>query len=679
MAVTLRQRPVLALGLLLVVVFVCYAPALGNGFTMDDRHAAMGIDPHGMPRLMIYDLEPLGAYFSSHYWHGDHEVDNLFRPVTVLSYALRFRVWGDNAAVAHLANVLLHLGAVVLVYRLLAALACSAMACLVGAGVFGLHAVHSETVVGVVGRAELLAFVFGAGAVLLWCRTTSQGRRSTVSVALTSLLLFLAFCSKEIGVVWVPFLFVFRLARAWQSAVRGIPCSETRRIVLDIALVSLVPLALFLFLRERMLDSLPYLPEPPNFIRNPLAHMDLVARFCMGVQVLGHGLRLCLAPFDLAADYSHRVFALVTEPTQWRFLVAAIVLLLVLAGGLWVRRKHPLLFLAMATFLGFAFVISNIPVVTGTVFGERLYYAPSLGLSFAVAWLWSRLPGWRQVLGVVLGVVLGTWGVLCVTVILERNVVWQDDRTLFRHEVVNQPESVRMQLCAGSTYFEERKIDDALCYIERALELEPEYANAWCLLGAINSDRQQDREAELQLKRALTVRYFDRRPDHRDAHANLGNLYLRQQRLAEAAAHYEQALRLNPKDIDLFDRLEEMSRSGQLSRVGRDLATILRQGKRAAPYSPYWDGYLGLLAFEGGDPAAAAPLLEKAVQGTPRGLFGGKSGITLRMALADCYLATGQPGAAMPLLSELASGEVRKFRPAVAQEAQKRIHAALRR
>jgi len=664
------------LGVLLLVVFFCYAPAIHNEFTMDDRHAAMGIDPHGLPRLMIYELEPLGEYFSSHYWRGDHEVDDLFRPVTVLSFALRYQIWRDSAGIAHLVNILLHLLATVLVYRMLAALRCSPAMCVVGAGVFGIHAVHSESVVGIVGRAELLAFVFGATALLYWNRALAAGRRLPLAVALTSLLLFLAFCSKETGMVWVPFLFVFQLARGWQSQQEGIPWAEIRRIALRTLLVSVVPLALFLFLRERMLDSLPHPPEPHNFIRNPLAHMGFIERFCMGTYVLGHGLWLCLAPFDLAADYSHCVFPLVEEPTQWRFLVAAAALMLVLVGGFRVRQRHPLLFLGMAAFLGFAFVISNIPIVIGTIFGERLYYTPSLGLSFAVAWLWGRLQDrWR----VVLSVVLGIWAIGCAVVILQRNLVWRDDTTLFRHEVVNQPRSARMQLCAGSTYFSQEGGEQMLHYIQQAIELEPEYANAWVLRGAVSSERQQYREAEQQLKRSLTARYFDRHIDHANAHANLGNLFLRQGRLAEAAEHYEKSLRITPSQMDMFDRLKEMSRAGQLSRVGKNLETILHEGKKAPPHSPYWDGYLGLLAFERRNPAAAAPLLESAVQRIPRGLYGGGPGVTLRLTLADCYLATGKRDQVMPLLSGLATQEAQEFRPAAAQQAQNRIRAALGR
>ena len=52
------------------------------------------------------------------------------------------------------------------------------------------------------------------------------------------------------------------------------------------------------------------------------------------------------------------------------------------------------------------------------------------------------------------------------------------------------------------------------------------------------------------------------------------------------------------------------------------------------------------------------PLLESAVQRIPPGLYGGGPGVTLRLALADCYLATGRRTLVMPLLSKLASQEL---------------------
>ena len=69
------------------------------------------------------------------------------------------------------------------------------------------------------------------------------------------------------------------------------------------------------------------------------------------------------------------------------------VLLGILVGGLWWARRQPLPFLAMAAFFGFSFLISNIPTPIETIFGERLYYTPAVGLSFLLAWVADRL--WR--------------------------------------------------------------------------------------------------------------------------------------------------------------------------------------------------------------------------------------------------------------------------------------------
>ena len=60
--------------------------------------------------------------------------------------------------------------------------------------------------------------------------------------------------------------------------------------------------------------------------------------------------------------------------------------------GVWAARRHPLLLLACGAFLGLSFAGSNLAVPIETVFAERLYYAPSVGLALAVAWAADRWP-----------------------------------------------------------------------------------------------------------------------------------------------------------------------------------------------------------------------------------------------------------------------------------------------
>jgi hypothetical protein len=135
--------------------------------------------PDGTPAEMIAGDPPLREYFRSHYWREGTVETRAYRPITVLSYALTYRWLGRalppswEAFPQHLLNLLLHLLAVPLVFALVRRVGASAEASLAAAAVFALHAIHSEVVAGIVGRSELLAFGFGAGALLLF---TSDAR-----------------------------------------------------------------------------------------------------------------------------------------------------------------------------------------------------------------------------------------------------------------------------------------------------------------------------------------------------------------------------------------------------------------------------------------------------------------------------------------------------------------------
>jgi len=180
-----RRRPEISklwIFALLVAVFAVYAPTLGNDFTLDDKSIARTTLPNGQPNVMVAEVRPLSEYFASGYWTGySGKKSSLYRPFTVLSYAMTNAWFGTAATTHHLINIFLHVWAVLLAFLLLTRLSIRRFPALFGSAAFGLNAIHSEVVAGIVGRAELLAFCLGAQA-----------------------LLFLAFCSKESALAWAP-------------------------------------------------------------------------------------------------------------------------------------------------------------------------------------------------------------------------------------------------------------------------------------------------------------------------------------------------------------------------------------------------------------------------------------------------------------------------------------------
>lgn len=136
-----------------------------------------------------------------------------FRPIAILSFAVDWQIWGLNALGYHLTNIILHVLCSWLAYRLALRLTKDAATAGVAALVFAIHPVHSEAVVWMSGRFDLLVCAVGTSAILAYLRWRDS-RRIGWAVA-TVLLYVVSLGCKETGIV-VP-AFWFLLAVFWRG------------------------------------------------------------------------------------------------------------------------------------------------------------------------------------------------------------------------------------------------------------------------------------------------------------------------------------------------------------------------------------------------------------------------------------------------------------------------------
>ena len=145
----------------LLLVFVAavalYLPAGRYGFVQDDR-AIVASNPAS------HSIGAALRAFDDPYWPRESGA-GLYRPVTILSYAVDWTLSGGRPGWLHLINALWHGVATVLLVILLARWLPTLGAAAAGL-VFAWHPVHVEAVASLVGRAELLAAVGILGAVL---------------------------------------------------------------------------------------------------------------------------------------------------------------------------------------------------------------------------------------------------------------------------------------------------------------------------------------------------------------------------------------------------------------------------------------------------------------------------------------------------------------------------------
>lgn len=600
-------RPAARVGLFLVLVLVgaLYAPSLSNRFALDDGLVAKAVREDGTRNEMVAELQPLWRYFQTNYWHGFLDRDILFRPVTVLSYAAAYAALGRHleleageALPQHAVNLALHLLATWLVYRLARTALAPRGASLVAALAFGVHALHSEVVAGIVGRAELLAFTFGALASLAAVRASGPARRMVGYGAAAAVAMFLALGSKESAVAWVAWAPVFWFVRTWQGpAAAGAASARPAGPRLGAwILVTVLPLLIFLALRASVIARLG--TDAATWTQSLIAATPGSPRGNALVQ-WAFGLRTSLLPTHLSADWGPMVFTPVPSPTAPAALLALGVLLAALALGIARCRRYPLLALATVTWFGHGFLVSNVPFRIGTDYAERLYYAPSLGVALLAAWLAVRLrPTWRWPALVA----LGSWVAWNGWLILQRNPVWRDNPALHRHECEHQPRSVRLQLQWAGMLEKRGEVEAARVPLERAVELMPQLVSAWNHLGTVHARAGRTEAARACFERAVAA------PDGDGsvrvaAAVNLALARSLSGDVAGAAAALDAARRADARQTAA--RLPELRAAfaGRLSFEWFDGFVAALQ--RAAPDARAWACERAALAHDAGRPQAA--------------------------------------------------------------------------
>ncbi len=202
--------------------------------------AAISLFARSLPYGFVYDS--YGQVFIGDYIHQPrHLLDVLTfrvlamdeldfnRPVELASLMCDSLVWGRHPFGYHLTNILLHAAAVVLAFRWLRQLAVTPMAAFLAALLFAVHPLVTEAVCEPSNRKDILAAIFGLGALLTAGAHRADRRDGDVPrVLLASLLTLLAVGAKEVGVAIPPVMglywWLFRRdepRRYWVGAVGG--------------------------------------------------------------------------------------------------------------------------------------------------------------------------------------------------------------------------------------------------------------------------------------------------------------------------------------------------------------------------------------------------------------------------------------------------------------------------
>ncbi|HET6764382.1 MAG TPA: hypothetical protein VFH27_11940, partial [Longimicrobiaceae bacterium] len=428
------------------------AAALRNGFAGDDV-------PIVQKNAVVHGFGDLRHLLLGSYWPGTRE---LYRPLTLLSFATDWTLSGGSPTWLHAVNLLLHAGVCVLLLLLLVRLGAHRWAAAAAVGLFAVHPVHVEAVANLVGRGELLAALFVVAACLVHLR---PGPSSPARVAAVCACYFLGLAGKEIAVTLPALLLVLDWFRSREGGEvpRRLPALVRARLPLLVAMAGV--LALFLALRVQVTGGATGTGAAPY-----LADLSTGRRLLVALSLWPQYVRLLVWPADLSFDWGPGILAIPAGVTPAVAMGVGCILLLALAARRDGETGRGWIALAVLWF-GFAILpVSQVAFPLGTLLAERTLYLPSVALVMAVQPLWALLGRTRAAAvpaAVALAVLLamgGWWS-------WRRSAVWASTPAIRADLAAHHPESWRAIWDRASESAAAGRMGDALEHYTRALEL----------------------------------------------------------------------------------------------------------------------------------------------------------------------------------------------------------------
>jgi protein O-mannosyl-transferase len=581
-----RQFAKFATLLILLLAAVAHGPSLGNAFTNWD-------DP-----MLVVENPAIRSLAPSNILSIFTPTSKSFQPIRVLTYAIDYAIWKDRAFGYHLMNVLLHLGASVLLFftmravleRLRSSQTGNREAALLVALLFAVHPVNVESVAWVSSRKYGLLAVFGFLAIFAFLRATREelDRRWLVTSVLAQVL---AILSSPFAVVLPALMALINLCAPRRA--------NWRPLLLHALALGLLALPLAPGLNTASKHSTEAGIRVGAFSH---ASAETLSRFYTMSRVLfDYGRNLC-CPLWLNNNYINR---LEVSLLSFKIIIAwaAVVALAVFCRARWRRGERLPAFCAVWTLICWLPVSNIIPI--STTMADRYLYLAAIGPFLGLALLlerWSQGETHRQQALVGAAIVL----VLFALGSARRSCVWRDSESLWADSISKQANNPVANYNLGAELLRQERVEAGLEHLREALRGGMGTPGVYNNLAHGLMRQGKYHEASLNAREALILQ-----PKNPRRHAQLAQALFKSERNKSAARFFNSALTLDPEMVVAWVGLGR----AELENGEVEAATLaFRAAMRRRENLPEIHNGLGMAQAASGEDAAAASSFRKAIE-----------------------------------------------------------------
>lgn len=410
-----------------LIIFVSFGKSVFNGYSLDDNlgpnHQLVSEGFGGIPKAFTQPMDESNDEF-----YG-------YRPISIITFILERQLFGQNPGVSHFINLLLYLAIVMGAYRLLLSLGVlNKLYSLVAVSLFAVHSLHSEVVLSLKNRDELISALFVLLAflfILRWQKTKSTGWFAFGIIAFAVAMLAKVSAAPFFLII-ASSLFLIKKASFKKSLVVG---------ALLFAAGSLRVVLIRLFVEQDLGRQL-------GEVENPLSVNNGIMETLIGIGTsFFFYMQKLLFPYPLSSYYGKGVFYLDEMSAQSILgLVGFISLSLLLAFKLWKKQDNTTTWVILGLW-AILLPYLNWPLLVPGFVADRLAFMAVLFISILfVKVLSTRL----KPNGVI--AIACTLFVPLVWFNTAKTTQWATSLSLLENDSKNFPNSIHLHYLLGKEY-----------------------------------------------------------------------------------------------------------------------------------------------------------------------------------------------------------------------------------
>ena len=542
--------------LLALVTAAVYAPVFQNNFiNLDDPDYVMN-NVHVRQGLTADTVRWAFGTLQTCNWH----------PLTWLSHALDYELFGLNPMGHHLVNVAWHVLDVVLLFMLLANLTGRRWPSAWVALLFGIHPMHVESVAWVSERKDLLSGFFFLLTLLAYARyaqsVTSDKGQVTSDKPPSN-------CHPPSSIFYLLALFCFALGLMSKPMLVTLPCILLLLDYWPLGRISGFKFQVSSF--KLLLEKIPFFAVAAiscwvTFVAQAGSHAVVpvdafppAARLAHVPVAYGWYVSELFWPTKLSFYYLIRV----AQP-MGQVVGGCALLLLVTAVAVWRARTQPWLLVGWLWFLGMLVPVLGVMQVGDQAYADRYSYLPYVGLFIMLAWsVPALLAKWKFRQPVLWGgTILISIG--CIILTLGQIRLWNNSITLYQRAIALDEDNVEAWDLIGLQYVNLGDLNQAVTCLREATRRDPMFQQAWTSLGRVLVMKEDYAGAVNAFQKALPYAEDQAMVQH-----FIGDAFMKGGQYVEAAASLQTSLELTPEQPEVYVQL------------GQCLA-LIRQPARAA-------------------------------------------------------------------------------------------------